>query len=141
MPPAALMSIAAWSTPFFICDPVAALAPVIGPPTPNFTCADADPVNATAKPSARPSTVSLFMEFPSGLGPAIKRNATSLGLAAPAEPAIRLIDPAILPDHLRRPRCLKADKTESQADHAVDDVIMRRQQRPVEQSEMDKADG
>src|SRR5689334_16299662 len=39
MPPAALMSAAACSTPFFICAPVAAFGPVIGPPTPNLTCA------------------------------------------------------------------------------------------------------
>src|ERR1035441_1090253 len=44
MPPAALMSAAAWSTPFFICAPVAALGPVIGPPTASLTWADAVPV-------------------------------------------------------------------------------------------------
>src|SRR5580692_8417889 len=61
MPPAALMSVAAWSTPFFICAPVAALAPVIGPPTPNLTWADADPAKPSARPSARASAVMRFI--------------------------------------------------------------------------------
>src|ERR1700745_3058816 len=61
MPPEALMSAAACSTPFFICAPVAAFGPVIGPPTPNFTCALAVDASANAKPSATPSVAILFI--------------------------------------------------------------------------------
>ncbi len=39
MPPAALMSATACSTPFFSCRPKAALPPVIGPATPSLICA------------------------------------------------------------------------------------------------------
>src|SRR5664280_747651 len=104
MPPAALMSMAACSTPFFIWAPVAALGPVIGPAMPNLTCAVAVPASAIAKPSAKPSVVILFIALPlnwnrptgSPLG-----NATSGRLFAPAQGAIRHVDPAILRDHLR----------------------------------------
>src|SRR5215467_15672549 len=64
IPPAALMSAAAWSTPFFICAPVAALGPVIGPPTPNLTWAPAVPAVATAMPNATPSVVIVFIFVP-----------------------------------------------------------------------------
>jgi hypothetical protein len=43
---------------------VAALGPVIGPPTPNLTCAAAAPAIPIAKLSARPSVVILFIAFP-----------------------------------------------------------------------------
>src|SRR5690348_5378311 len=58
-------SVAACSTPFFICAPVAAFGPVIGPPTPNLTWAVAEPASAQARPSARPSVVIGFMDGPS----------------------------------------------------------------------------
>src|SRR5258708_5151732 len=69
MPPAALISAAACSTPFFICAPVAALAPVIGPPTPNFTgpviWAVAEFASTKARLSERPSVMIVFIfSFP-----------------------------------------------------------------------------
>src|SRR6202020_573423 len=70
----------------------------------------------------------------------ICRNVTSRRLAAPAEWAVRLIDPTILADHLRGTRGLKSDQAEGQANGAVDEIIMQRQQRAAEQGEMDEAD-
>src|SRR5215469_16611372 len=64
MPPAALMSATARSTPFLICAPVAAFGPVIGLATPNLTCAAADPATVNAKPNAMPSVVILFIFIP-----------------------------------------------------------------------------
>ena len=55
------MSAAACSTPFFICEPVAAFGPVIGPPTPNFTCAVAEFANTNARLSEMPSMVIVFI--------------------------------------------------------------------------------
>ena len=57
MPPAALMSSTACCAPFFNCAPNAAFGPVIGPCTPNLTCAEAVPARATAKPNARLNVV------------------------------------------------------------------------------------
>src|ERR1700686_729828 len=105
MPPAALMSAAACSTPFFICAPVAALGPVIGPATPNLTWALAVPASAMVKPSARLSVVIRFIRFPPSRGAgrlAYRANTTSGRLSAPAQRAVRHVDPAILRDHLRR---------------------------------------
>src|SRR6218665_3098886 len=47
MPPAALMSAAACSAPFWSCAPKAAFGPVSGPATPTITSAHAAPPNAT----------------------------------------------------------------------------------------------
>src|SRR5579885_2608451 len=140
MPPAALMSAAAWLTPFFICAPVAALGPVIGPATPIFTWAPAVPAKAKAKPSARPSVVIRFIAFPFS---AVKRDGdlTSRRFAAPAHRAIGLVEPAIVLDHLRDAGHAEAEKACRHADRAVDHIIMQRQQRAAEQAEMDEAHG
>ena len=66
MPPAALMSSTACSTPFLSCAPKAALPPVIGPPTPILIWADAVPAKARPMPRARPSVSHFFMVFPLG---------------------------------------------------------------------------
>src|SRR5581483_3989508 len=161
MPPSALMSAAAWSTPFFICAPVAALGPVIGAPTPILTCACAAPAKARAKPSAtpcaRPSVIILFIRFPLVMnGPAILvahaligkaaptfpqhwGNVTSGLPAAPAQKAGRRDEPAILRDHLRGAGGTETEEAEGDADRAVDKIIMERQQRAAEHTEMDKA--
>src|ERR1017187_4554380 len=141
MPPAALMSAAAWSTPFFICAPVAALGPVIGPPTASLTWADAVPVSAIAKPSAKPSVVILFIAFPLNwnrpTGSPLA-NATSGRLFAPAQGAVRHVDPAILRDHLRGAGGAKAEQAERHTDRAVDQIIVGRQQGAAEQGEVEE---
>src|SRR4051794_32246183 len=102
MPPAALRSATAWSTPFFICAPVAALEPVIGPAIASLTSAEAVPAIVSAKPSASPSVVMVFIDFPSEVWSLQGRDLTSAGLAAPAQEPRGLIDPTILCDHLPR---------------------------------------
>src|ERR1700684_1069082 len=128
MPPAALMSAAACSTPFFLCAPVAALGPVIGPPTPNLTCAVAEFANTNARLSETPSVVIVFIvSSPYNWKRKVRicRNVTSRRLAAPAQWAVRLVDPAILADHLRGTRGLKSDQAEEESNCAVDDIIMQ----------------
>ncbi len=58
------MSVAHWSAPFFSCAPKVAFGPVIGPPTPTFTWAEAGAASAIAAPSAMPANRSFFMKFP-----------------------------------------------------------------------------
>src|SRR5215831_261899 len=65
---------------------------------------------------------------------------TSTLFATPAQRPVRFMDPGILAGHSRGARCRKPDKGKSPADHAVDQVIMDRKQRAVEQCEMKKAD-
>src|SRR6516162_467300 len=144
MPPAALISAAACSTPFFICAPVAALGPVIGPPTPNLTCATADSASANAKPRARPSVAILFIfcsiQRTASRQGSLADNVTSTLFATPAQRPIQFMDPGILAGHSRGARCGKPDKGQGSADHAVDYVIMDRKQRAIEQCEMNEAD-
>src|SRR5262252_7425210 len=64
MPPAALMSSTAWSTPFLSWAPNDAFGPVSGPPTANLTCACAVPARMRLAPRARPSANRLFMGDP-----------------------------------------------------------------------------
>src|ERR1700759_1599214 len=143
MPPAALMSAMAWSTPFRICAPVAALGPVIGPPMPNFTCAVAEPAAATAMPSARPRVLILFICFP--LRSVIhasrrcRRDPTLRRLTPPAHPTLGFIEPAILSHHLGGAGGAESKQCRRQADEAIHQIIMRRQQRAAEQAEMDEA--
>src|SRR5271156_6666308 len=68
------------------------------------------------------------------------RDVTSTQLAAPAQEAIRLVDPAVLRGHLCNTRGAKAQAAEGEANDGVDDIIVKRQQRAAEQSEMDEAD-
>src|ERR1700681_2326253 len=75
MPPAALTSATAWSVPFLICAPSVALGPVIGPATPILICAAAEPANAAAKPSARPSAVICLIAPTPLVGPRLRRRA------------------------------------------------------------------
>src|SRR5262249_48018928 len=128
MPPAALMSVAACSTPFFICAPVAAFGPVIGPPTPNFTWAVADCASANAKPSATPSVAILFIFGSPKTSDSAQvqpcRNGMSTRLAAPAERAVRLIDPGVLRDHPADARGLEPGKAEGHAEQGIDRIIV-----------------
>src|SRR5262245_36865527 len=56
IPPTALMSVTACSTPFLICAPNAALPAVRGAPIPNLTsAAEAQVANTMAAPNARPN--------------------------------------------------------------------------------------
>src|ERR1700722_16655223 len=150
MPPASLTSLTAWSVPFLICAPSVALGPVIGPAMPILICAAAEPANAAAKPSARPSVVIFLIAcLPSksrgsaaghGLSvsqfkppsrqksPTIRVSARRFGVpAAPGERAGADVDPAILGRHLGRPRRPEAEKAEPQADPGVDQIIVQRQ--------------
>src|SRR5579863_7603989 len=143
MPPAALMSSAACWVPFFICAPVAAFGPVIGPPTPNLTWADAEPANAHAKPSARPSVAILFMLFPLRLDRLVQPccDVTSRLSAAPAQHPVRRVDPPILRDHLRGTRGAKTEASRDQADRAVDGIVMQRQQCAAEKRKVNETHG
>src|SRR5690606_7837510 len=71
-PPAALISAAACSAPFWICAPKAAFGPVSGAPTPIRISADALPPKATTAVSAtaerRDFFIMLLPVFFSGLG-------------------------------------------------------------------------
>src|SRR5215472_2259951 len=121
MPPVALMSVAAWSTPFFICAPVAAFGPVIGPPTPNLTWAAAVPAVAIAMLKAKPNVVIFFMVFPleTGVGLFICRNPTSAQFAAPAHCANLDDQPTALRHHLRCTRGPETHQSEEDVDRAV----------------------
>src|SRR5215831_13412385 len=68
-------------------------------------------------------------------------NVTSTLFATPAQRPIRFMDPGVLAGHSRGARRRKSDKGKSPADHAVDQVIMDRKQRAIEQCEMNKANG
>src|SRR5690349_10989653 len=127
MPPAALMSAAAWSTPFFICAPVAALGPVIGPPTPNLTWAPAVPATVIAMLSAKPSVPSFFIccSPPTRRGtPNLRNNTTSGQFAAPAHCTGGFVEPSILIDHLRGTRGPESPKCEGDAEYGVDQIVM-----------------
>src|SRR4029453_265159 len=139
MPPAALMSAAAWSTPFFICAPVAALGPVMGPPTPNLVWAEAVWAAAIATLRARPNVVIFFISHsPSitGTGIFVRRNPMSGQSAAPAHQAVGLVKPAILCDHLPGAGGLKTQVTENDAERAVHEVIVERKEGAAIQAEM-----
>src|SRR5690242_20139754 len=136
MPPAALMSAAACSTPFFICAPVAAFGLVIGPPTPNFTWAAADCASANAKPSATPSVAILFIfdSLKTSDSRQVRpyRNVMSTRLTAPAQRAVGLVDPGILRNHPAGARGLEPGKAEGHADQTVDCIVMDRNERAAE---------
>src|ERR1043165_6842903 len=165
MPPAALMSSTACSVPFLSCAPKAAFGPVIGPAMPTLICACAEPANAIAAPSASPSVVILFIRIspcdngtrPSGanrrrdcLWPRLKRQTPEKspgigpfsrycgGSPRPAQPSRRRIDPAVLRRHLGDAGRAEAEEPEDQAYHRVHGVELGRQQRAVEQREMDE---
>src|SRR5262245_6022940 len=141
MPPAALMSAAAWSTPFFIGAPVAALGPVMGPPTPNLVWAEAAWAAAIATLRARPNVVIFFISHsPSitGTGIFIRGNPTSGLSAAPAHQAIRFIKPAILCDHLPGTRGLETEVTEGDAERTIDEIIVERQKGAAIPAEMNE---
>src|SRR6185312_4273355 len=97
LPRMVLRSAAACSTPFFICAPVAALGPVIGPPTPNLTWADAVPAVAIAMLNTRPNVLIFFI----GGFPCNWSRHTAFGdlmsgqFSAPAHQAGWLVEPAI----------------------------------------------
>src|SRR5664279_1505222 len=135
------MSAAAWSTPFFICAPVAALGPVIGPPMASLTCAVAVPAIAIAEPKARPSTTIFFICVPLRNEPAKSNgdNATSGRPAAPAQGRHLLVEPAIVGDHLRGAGGPKPQESEEHAGRGVDQIIVRRQQGAAEQAEVEEA--
>src|SRR5208282_2663586 len=61
MPPALLKSSAACATPLVNCAPNEALGPVIGPATPNLTCASAAPAKARPAASTRPVNQYFFI--------------------------------------------------------------------------------
>ena len=66
MPPAALMSSTACSTPCFSCAPKAALPPVIGPATPSFTSAAAVLAAARLAATAKAGqSIRLMQDLPS----------------------------------------------------------------------------
>ena len=65
MPPAALMSITACSTPVFICAPKAAMEPVNGPAAPIFTSARAAGARTRPAQTASAAKESLFIPIPS----------------------------------------------------------------------------
>src|SRR5258708_977889 len=126
------MSATAWSVPFLICSPSVALGPVIGPAMPILICAAAEPANATAIPSARPSVVICLIAFNSPQNAAApppghrkrqfkprsrQKSLTFRGRAArflaPPAPAQRPganIDPAVLGRHLGGARRPEAEK-------------------------------
>src|ERR1044072_4335844 len=166
MPPAALTSSTAWSVPFLSWAPNAAFGPVSGPATPILICACAEPANAIAAPSARPSVVILFIRIspckigtrPSGayrrrdcLWSRLKRQTSekSPGIGAfsrdcggsprPAQPSGRRIDPAVLRRHLGDGGHAEAEDPEHEANDGIDGVELKRQQGAVEQRKMDEA--
>src|SRR5579863_5153148 len=65
MPPAALMSSAACCTPWVNCAPNEAFAPVIGPATPIFNWAKAEPDNAN--PAASTTLANTYFFMPNSL--------------------------------------------------------------------------
>src|SRR5262245_60657447 len=165
MPPAALMSSTACSTPFLSCAPKAALPPVSGPAMPSLTCAEAPSAKARPRPKARPSVSHCLIGSTSGWsrwerlgvsrepprwpriqaanGGKVTRNLTApgsrIGAPAPAQQARTLVDPAITRDHLSDPSHPVAEQTEPQADRVVDEIIVKRQELAVEQGEVDEA--
>src|SRR5262249_24580241 len=165
MPPAALMSATACSTPFLSCAPKAALPPVIGPATPSLICAEAPSAKARPRPRARPSVSQCFIVFTSGWerGKArlvrepflarfnLQTKEMSLGFwrirgrrivaAAPAKWPRALMDPFVAGDHLGGAREVKAERPKREADRVIDEIIMQRQELAVEQGEVEEAHG
>src|ERR1043166_9313324 len=167
MPPAALMSSTAWSPPFLSWAPNAALGPVNGPAMPSLTCASAAPASTRPRPTARLSGISFFIDFPlddggkrSGFPPCrrrpgfvrLKRQSSekSLGFdgarracgraTRPREETGADVAETVLGRHLGRARHPKAKESEQHADRAVDQIIVQRDQRAVEQGEMEEPD-
>src|SRR5262249_47406938 len=164
MPPAALMSATACSTPFLSCAPKAALPPVIGPATPSLTCAEAPSAKARPRPRARPSVSQCFIVFTSGyerVRPAsslvrepfsvrfnLQTKEMSLGFwrirgrrivaAPPAKWPRAFVDPFVAGDHLGGAREVKAERAEREADCVIDEIIMQRQELAVEQGIVDE---
>src|SRR6266566_2509627 len=165
MPPAALMSSTACSTPFLSCAPKAALPPVIGPATPNLTCAEAVSAKARPRPKARPSVshclivstsdesagrarlcfarlVTRFNPQIAEMSPGFWRiRGRRIVAAAPAKKTRALIDPSVTGDHLGHPREPKAEQAEYEADCVIDEIIMQRQELAVEQGVMQETHG
>src|SRR3954447_6886159 len=165
MPPAALMSATAWSVPFLSCAPKAAFGPVSGPATPILIWACAVPAKAIAAPRARPSVVILFIHLsPFELlggdpatqttrrplarlkrqtaqkSPGIEPVSRNCGRApGPAQTPAPLVDPAVLRRHLGGAGRAVAEKAKDQADNRVHGIELRREQRSLEQREMDEA--
>src|SRR5947207_4297821 len=143
MPPVALMSAAAWSAPFFICAPVAALGPVIGPPTPNLIWAVAVPAVTIAMLKATASVVTFFISrSPSNWSQRfVPSNITSERLTAPAHRAVGFIKPAILFDHLCSAGGPEAEEPEPDTERTVDQIVVKRQKTAAEQTVMKEPHG
>ena len=141
MPPAALMSSTACSTPFLSWAPNAALPPVIGPATPSLTCAEAASAKARPRPKATPSESHCLHKCPplhengeAYLSVAQERlmirNSSPKWMemssefwplrgcrfvaATPAKRARPLVDPSIAGDHLGHPHQAEAEQSERQ---------------------------
>src|SRR5262249_30400395 len=167
MPPAALMSSTACSTPFLSCAPKAPLPPVIGPGVLAMCRAESYP--GRARPGQGPSPRGAqFLIVPTsereGVRPAsslvrepflvrfnLQTKEMSLGFwrirgrrivaAAPAKWPRPLMDPFVAGDHLGGAREVKAERAEREADRVIDEIIMQRQELAVEQGEVEEAHG
>src|SRR5262249_7876797 len=159
MPPAALMSSTACSTPFLSCAPKAALPPGIGPATPSVPGAEGLSARARRRRRARPGVSQFFIVSTSGwerLRPAsslvrepfsvrfnLQTKEMSLGFwrirgrrtvaAPPAKWPRAFVDPFVAGDHLGGAREVKAERAEREADCVIDEIIMQRQELAVEQ--------
>src|SRR6266853_1024660 len=147
MPPAALMSSTACSTPFLSWAPNAALPPVIGPPTASLICACAPVASPNAKPIAKPTVLPKYLirivVLPV-LGADLIRDSVQksrrfhrrAALCRPSSggPA----QEAILACHLAGARGAKAQGRAADRHRGVEPVGGQRQQGAVEQREVDE---